>query len=341
MDIYGAIDQLIKKKHLSLENMKSVMRSIMSGDATPAQIGAFLIALRIKGETSEEVLGAASIMREFATPVSLSVSPVLDIVGTGGDGASIFNVSTASCFVAAAAGAHVAKHGNRSVTSSSGSADLLEAAGVNLSLSSEQVQACIEKVGFGFMYAINHHPAMKYAASVRKELKIRTIFNVLGPLTNPASAPHMLVGVYDKSLLRMYAEVLRELNIKHALIVRSDDGLDELSIATTSQLLEVKDGTIREFTIAPESVGLKRARSLNDLVVSSPQESLEMITKAFKGQHHQAQDMIALNSGAALYTAGLAKSIKQGVALAQDTIGSGMALAKLEELSSFSQVYAQ
>lgn len=339
MDICRAIDRLIKKKDLSSESMEAVMRHIMTGEATPAQIAGFLVALRIKGQTATEITAAAQVMRDLCNKVELNVEPVVDIVGTGGDGASLFNVSTASSFVVAAAGGYVAKHGNRSVTSSSGSADLLEAAGVNLDLTADEVARCIEEVGVGFMFAVNHHPAMKYAIGPRKELKIRTIFNVLGPLTNPAAAPHMLVGVYDKSLLDVYARVLLSLKIKHALVVRGDDGLDELSIAKTSRIVEIRNGTLRPFTLAPESVGLKRARDLSSLVVSSAQESLDMIKAAFKGEHAIANDMVALNAGAAIYVAGLARNIKEGVKLAQDAMGSGMALAKMQELVSFSDVY--
>jgi anthranilate phosphoribosyltransferase len=343
MHITDAIKFLADNKNLSSEQMELVMRSIMSGEASPIQVSGFLVALAIKGETTTEICSAAQVMRDLCRKVELTQRSAIDIVGTGGDGASLFNVSTAASIVVAAGGGVVAKHGNRSVTSSSGSADLLEQAGVNLDLTPEQVLRCIEEVGVGFMFAVNHHPAMKYAAKPRKELKLRTIFNILGPLSNPASPSYMLVGVYDKKLLEVYASVLCKLGVKRAFVVRGDDGLDELSIFSTTRVMEVRDGVIKAFTLAPESFGLKRIRNqaTSGLVVSSPEESLDVIKKAFNGRHNPAADMIAMNAGAAFYIMGVTPTMKQGVMMAQDIIGGGLALAKLEELILFTQVFKQ
>ncbi len=340
MNIKSAIAALLKGQSLSRDNMHSVMHQVMTGGASEAQIAGLLVALRMKGESVDEIAAAASVMRELASPVHIDIPNAVDIVGTGGDGASIFNVSTASTFVAAAAGAHVAKHGNRSVSSSSGAADLLEAAGVNLALNSEQVAQCIEQVGVGFMFAVNHHSAMKYAIGPRRELGVRTIFNVLGPLTNPAGVKHQLLGVYDAALCRPLAEVLQSLGSQHVLVVHSEDGLDELSIAAPSTVVELNNGNITEYTVSPEDFGIER-HSLDDLVVANADESLALIERVLAGEACPAADMVAMNAGAALYAADIAESLAAGVALAQQTLASGRALQKMRELAALSSQYAQ
>jgi anthranilate phosphoribosyltransferase len=336
MDMQTAVAHLIAGESLSQTQMMDVMRLIMTGEATQAQIGGFLVALSIKGETIDEITGAAAVMRDLALKVNVSADHVVDIVGTGGDSIGLFNVSTASSLVAAAAGGGVAKHGNRSITSKSGSADLLEAAGVNLDLSAEQVERCINEVGIGFMFAVNHHSAMKHAIGPRKELKIRTVFNLLGPLTNPASAPNMLLGVFAKQWVRPFAEVLNKLGANHVLVVHSAEGLDEISLAGDTYVAELKDGKIREYVLKPEDVGVESA-ALDSLVVDSPEASLALIKDAFSGDAPLAADMIALNAGAALYAAGVVSSHKDGVALAYDVMSVGQAKEKLKEWADFSQ----
>ena len=335
MNIQQAIGAVMEGNDLSVEEMQAVMQQIMTGEATDAQIGGFLVGLRMKGETVDEIVGAASVMRKLAASVSVSGDYLVDIVGTGGDSAGIFNVSTASAFVASAAGARVAKHGNRSVSSKSGSADLLEAAGVRLDLSPDEVALCINEMGVGFMFAVNHHSAMKHAIGPRKELGVRTIFNLLGPLTNPASVPNLLLGVFDRKWLRPVAEVMQQLGAKHVLVVHSEDGLDEISVASGTWVCELKNGTISEYSLSPEDFDIKRS-SLSDLKVTNADESLAMVKKALSPDGGAASDMVALNAGAALYAAGVAVTIKDGVAMAQDAIGSGLARARIGELATFS-----
>ncbi len=336
MNIQQAINRVLDGHDLSTAEMREVMQQIMTGNATDAQIGGFLVGLRMKGETVEEITGAAGVMRELASPVSVTGDHLVDIVGTGGDSAGIFNVSTASAFVAAAAGAKVAKHGNRSVSSKSGSADLLEAAGVRLDLSPEEVARCVREVGLGFMFAINHHSAMKYAIGPRRELAARTIFNLLGPLTNPAGVPNLLLGVFDRKWLRPVAEVMRQLGAGHVLVVHSQDGLDEISIAADTWVAELCNGQISEYSLSPEDFGIERG-DLSELKANDAAESLEMIKQAFSSGAGAAADMVALNAGAALYAAGIAGSISEGVVLAQDTIGAGLASAKISELAVFTK----
>ncbi len=337
MNIQQGIDSLIKGNSLSEDDMQDVMRQIMTGEASNAQIGAFLTGLAAKGEAEAEIIGAAKVMRELADHVQVQNTELTDIVGTGGDGAKIFNVSTASSFVLAAAGAKVAKHGNRSVTSSSGAADLLEAAGVRLDLSSEEVSRCIDEVGIGFMFAVNHHSAMRHAIGPRKELGVRTIFNLLGPLTNPALATHGLVGVFDSKWLPSYAAAFKAMGARHMLCVHADDGLDELSIAASSQVYELNNGVISNYTVSPEDYGLSRGK-LEDVTVNSAEQSLAMIKSAYRGDHQSAADMVALNSGAAIYAADLCSSIEQGVEMAQDAMHTGLALQKMKELAEFTQL---
>ena len=345
MDIKGALARVIKQLDLTTEEMQSVMRDIMTGQCSEAQIGAFLMGLRMKSESLDEIEGAARVMRELATPVDVSgLDYVVDIVGTGGDGANLFNVSSASSFVAAAAGAHVAKHGNRSVSSKSGSADLLEKAGIVLDLSPEQVARCIREVGLGFMFAVNHHSAMRHAIGPRRDLAQRTIFNILGPLTNPAGVTRMVLGVFTPELCRPLAEVMRRLAAEHVLVVCSSEGLDEISLATPTHVAELKGGEISEYTLTPEDVGIK-SQSLIGLSVDGSEASLALIRNALSKRNteaaEKAADMIALNAGAALYVAGVANSLKNGVALAEDVIHGGRALEKMQELAAFTQGISQ
>lgn len=339
MDIQSAIRAVVERRDLSSEEMTSIMQTIMTGAATPAQIGGFLVGLRMKGETIDEIAAAAQVMRELAAGVKVSGEHVVDIVGTGGDSLRTFNISTASCFVVAAAGGKVAKHGNRSVTSSSGSADVLEAAGVNLNLTPEQVSECIEKVGVGFMFAPLHHSAMKHAIGPRREMAVRTIFNVLGPLTNPAGAPNQLLGVFDKQLVEPLAKVLQKLGSRHVMVVHSYDGMDEISIGAVTQVAELREGQISTYTIQPEDFGLHKG-NIKELVVTDAQQSLGMIKLVFEGHQGPARDIVALNAGAAIYVAGLADSHQAGVSKAQEIIDSGAAQKKLDELVAVSKSFA-
>jgi len=314
-----------------------VMNTIMTGEATPAQIGGFLIGLRMKGETIDEITAAAQVMRELATKVKVSGEHIVDIVGTGGDGSSTFNISTASCFVVAAAGGTVAKHGNRSVSSKSGSADVLEAAGVNLDLGPEQVAKCVNEVGVGFMFAPKHHGAMKHAIGPRKEMGVRTIFNVLGPLTNPAGAPNQLLGVFSKELVEPLAHVLKNLGSHHVLVVHSEDGMDEISIGAPTFVAELKNGEVTSYTIQPEDFGLKTA-DVASLKVEDAAQSLTVVKGVLKNQPGPARDIVQLNAGAALYAAGLAESLVAGVTKAGEVLASGEALARLDALVAVSNV---
>ncbi|MEH6559505.1 MAG: anthranilate phosphoribosyltransferase [Oceanicoccus sp.] len=336
MNIQTAISEIIDGHSLSTEQMVAVMQQIMTGECSDAQIAGFLVALRMKGETVDEITGAAKVMRKLATGVTVSGPHLVDIVGTGGDGISTFNISTASTFVVAAAGGQVAKHGNRSVSSKSGAADLLEAAGVRLDLSAEEVARCVDTVGVGFMFALNHHSAMKHAIGPRKELATRTIFNLLGPITNPAGVPNQLLGVYSRQWVRPIAEVLRDLGSDHVLVVHSADGLDEISIADETYVAELKDGNITEYTIKPEQFGVSRA-SLDSLKVDSAEQSLALIKALLAGAEGPAADIVALNAGAAIYAANIASSLEQGVVMAQDVLASGTAAEKLKELALTTQ----
>ena len=331
MNIQQAIAKLLEQQPLTAEEMTDVMNEIMTGKATDAQTGGFLIALRLKGETVDEITAAAQVMRNLATPVDINADNLVDIVGTGGDGSSTFNISTASCFVVAAAGGHVAKHGNRSVSSKSGAADVLEAAGVNLSVSPEQIKACVEDIGVGFMFALNHHNAMKYAIGPRKEMAVRTVFNVLGPLTNPAGAPNQLLGVFSKELVRPLADVLKQLGSNHVLVVHAEDGLDEISIATQTFVAELKDGEITEYTIKPEDFGFS-SQSLDSIKVETAEESLAMLKGVLVNEPGAAKDIVCLNAGAAIYASGLTDTLAAGITKAAETIASGAALDKLTAL---------
>jgi len=338
MDMKQAIDALSRFKDLSREEMHDVMHLIMTGQSTPAQMAGFLVGLRMKGETVEEITAAAEVMRKLATPMNIDSNQLVDIVGTGGDGANLFNISTCTSLVVAAAGGKVAKHGNRSVSSSSGSADLLDAAGVNLNLSPEQIARCIEEIGVGFMFAPQFHTAMRHAVDVRSSLGIRTIFNILGPLTNPAGVKHQLLGVYTTKLIKPLANVLGNLGLTHALVVSSDDGLDEISIAAPTQVAEYRKGRVIEYSIKPEDFGLQR-QPLDSLRVNSAQESLVMVKQVLNNESSPARDMVLLNAGAALFAANIADSIIEGVALAQDALASGQAAEKIKVLANFTQSF--
>ncbi|MFA5631882.1 MAG: anthranilate phosphoribosyltransferase [Porticoccaceae bacterium] len=339
MDIQQALARAINRQDLSTEEMISVMREIMTGKATSAQTAGFLVALRMKGESLDEITGATMVMRELAEQVTIDAPHLVDTCGTGGDGANLFNVSTASAFVAAAAGARVAKHGNRSVSSSTGSADVLEAAGVKLDLSSAQVAACVRDVGVGFMFAPVHHSAMKYAVGPRKELGQRTIFNMLGPITNPANVRRQVIGVFNGDLCRPLAEVLGRLGSEHVMVVHARDGLDEISLATETRVAELKNGAVSEYYITPEDFGVT-SQSLVGLTVESAAQSLTLIrdalTRRSTPQSLKAADIIALNAGAAIYVSGIADSLAQGVEMAHDAIDTGLAAEKLAELAAYS-----
>jgi anthranilate phosphoribosyltransferase len=338
MEIKAALARIADRKDLSLEEMRDVMGQIMTGEASDAQIGAFLMGLRMKGETLDEITGAVMVMRSLVSAVEVGGAHLVDIVGTGGDGANLFNVSTAASFVVAAAGGRVAKHGNRSVSSSSGSADVLEAAGVSLDLQPEQVAACIEKLGVGFMFAPGHHSAMRHAIGPRREMGLRTIFNILGPMTNPAGVRHLLIGVYDNALCGPVAAVLQRLGAERVLVVHSEDGLDEISIAGRTHVVEAGAGGIREYDIAPQDFDLPES-PLEGLEVESALESLDLIRLALSGapgdRAERARRVVALNAGAALYVADLQPSIAAGVAEAMRLLKSGKPWLRLEALADF------
>lgn len=336
MDMQAAIRAVTEHKDLSHAQMTEVMRTIMSGEATAAQIGGFLVGLRMKGETIDEIAAAAGVMRELATRVVVDGEPVVDTCGTGGDASSTFNISTTAAFVVAAAGARVAKHGNRSVSSKCGSADVLEAAGVRLDLNAEQVARCVNEVGVGFMFAPAHHSAMKHAIGPRREMGVRTIFNVLGPLTNPAGADHQVIGVYDNHWLEPLARVLQNLGSKHVLIVHAEDGMDEISIGAATRVAELKDDQVSTYTIQPEDFGMQRT-DIRALAVDDAAASLAMVKAVLAGETGAAADIVALNAGAAIYAADLASSLQDGVNQAREMIGSGQALAKLDALIALSQ----
>ena len=331
MDMQTAIKAVTEKQNLSADDMTAVMRLIMTGEATPAQVGGFLIGLRMKGETVDEVAAAAGVMRELATRVEVNRDNLVDTCGTGGDASGSFNISTASAIVVAAAGGRVAKHGNRSISSKSGSADVLEAAGVNLELTPQQVAECVNEIGVGFMFAPMHHSAMKHAIGPRREMGVRTIFNVLGPLTNPASAPNQVLGVFSKDWVEPLAEVLQRLGSEHVMVVHADDGMDEISIASPTFVAELKDGKVVSYTISPEDFGLERA-SLDAICAEDANDSLRIIKGVFDNQPGPARDIVCLNAGAAIYVAGLADNLQAGIDKAGSVIASGEAAQKLNQL---------
>ncbi|MES1964551.1 anthranilate phosphoribosyltransferase [Psychrobacter sp. AH5] len=342
----SALERIFQHIDLTFDEMHEVMLIIMQGRCSDAMMGAILTGLRMKGESIDEITASASAMRNLAANIEpKGCDYLVDIVGTGGDGANLFNVSTASALVAAAAGAQVAKHGNRGVSTKSGSSDLLEQAGISLALTPEQTRECIENEGIGFLFAPNHHSAMRYANPIRRDLKARTIFNILGPLTNPAGVPNLVIGVFTAQLCEPIAKVMKNLGAEHVMVVGAKDGLDEISLATSTTVAELKDGEITVFDMMPEDAGVE-SQTLIGLDVDSPEQSLELIRAALSGEDTydrsvlKARDMIALNAGAAIYTAGLASNYPNGVSRAQKVIQNGSALLKLESLAAYTQQLA-
>jgi len=336
-----ALQRTIEHREIFHDEMVALMRTIMRGEVSPTMTAAILTGLRVKKETVGEIAGAATVLREFARPVAVAdKTHLVDIVGTGGDGAHTFNISTASMFVVAAAGAKVAKHGNRSVSSKSGSADVLEALGAAIELQPEQVAQCIERAGIGFMFAPVHHPAMKVVAPVRREMGVRTLFNILGPLTNPAGAPSILMGVFHPDLVGIQVRVLQELGAQRALVVWGRDGMDEISLGAGSLVGELRDGEVREYEVHPEDFGIAMAASRN-LRVNDATESKAMVLQALENRDGLPREIVALNSGAALYASGKVESIAEGIELARRTLASGAARAKLDQFVALTQELAK
>jgi anthranilate phosphoribosyltransferase len=339
ISIQEAIQRTIEHREIFHDEMLSLVRKLMNGEFTPSQAAGFLIGLRVKKETIGEVAAAAQVMRELSTKVHVENEPhLVDIVGTGGDLSHTFNISTASMFVAAAAGAKVAKHGNRGVSSKSGAADVLEVLGVNIQLSSEQIAQSIREVGIGFMFAPNHHAAMKAVAPVRREMGVKTIFNILGPLTNPASAPNTMMGVFHADLVGIQVRVMQRLGAQHVLVVHGRDSLDEISLGAGTLVGELKDGKITEYEIHPEDFGFTMSATRN-LRVDTPEESKAMMLNALEGKHSPALNVVLLNAGAALYAANVSQSLRDGINLARKTIESGAARKKVDELAKFTQQF--
>ena len=338
MSLTDALQQLSDGEDLSSETMDAAMSQIMQGEADPAQIGGLLMGLAVKGETVDEISAAALVMRRFALKVQIDDDRLIDTCGTGGDGMSTFNVSTACAFVAAEAGARVAKHGNRSVSSKSGSADVLEAAGFNIELTPEQVAECVEEFNIGFLFAQAHHQATRHAASVRKALGVRTLFNLLGPLTNPAGARRQVLGVFNRRWVEPVARVLQKLGSDHILVVHSRDGMDEISIAAPTWVSELRDGEVRSYEISPRDVGLEVAVD-PDLGVDTAEQSLAMIERALTGENSPVADIVSINSGAAIYVAGLTDTLQDGVRLAQQIQQEGTAWGRLKRLAAHTQQF--
>ena len=337
ISISEAIQRTVDHREIFEDEMLSLMRKLMAGEFTPAQAGALLTGLRVKKETIGEIAAAARVMRELSTKVPVENEPnLVDIVGTGGDLSHTFNISTASMFVAAAAGAKVAKHGNRGVSSKSGAADVLEALGVNIMLSPEQVARSIKTTGIGFMFAPNHHSAMKAVAPIRRELGVKTIFNILGPLTNPASAPNTMMGVFHGDLVGIQVRVMQRLGAEHVMVVHGRDSLDEISLGAGTLVGELKDGKITEYEIHPEDFGFTMSATRN-LKVDTPEQSKAMLLSALEGNDSPALNVVLLNAGAALYTANLAPSLRDGIAMARAAIANGAARKKVDELAAFTQ----
>ncbi|MBN2605788.1 MAG: anthranilate phosphoribosyltransferase [Thiotrichales bacterium] len=339
MNVKDVLNQLLDRRDLTFEQMEMVMNALMSGETTDAQTAAILIALRVKGETVEEMTAAAKVMRGLSTKVEIEDNEhLLDTCGTGGDGINAFNVSTASAFVAATAGVKVAKHGGRSNAGKSGSADVLEAAGVNLDLTADQVAECVNELGIGFMFAPVHHSAMKHVVGVRRELGVRTLFNILGPLANPAAAPNQVLGVYSRDLLMPFAKVLQALGSKHVMVVHAEDGMDEISIASLTHVVELKDGVITEWTIDPYDYDMDHA-DLSELAIESAQESVNIITAVFANDEGAAKDIVCLNAGAGIYTAGMAKDYAEGVLIAKRLIAEGKVMQKFHAFIEKTQTF--
>ncbi len=338
MDMQTAIQYVISGRSLAASEMRHVMQLIMTGEATPAQVGGFLVGLRCKGETVEEIAAAAGVMRELAVHVNVTPDHLVDTCGTGGDSSGTFNVSTTSALVVAAAGGRVAKHGNRSVSSNSGSADVLEAAGVRLDLTPEQVAECVNEIGVGFMYAPMHHSAMKHAIGPRREMAVRTIFNVLGPLTNPAGAPNQVLGVFAIDLLEPMAEVLAKLGSRHVLVVHGEDGMDEISISAATHVAELHDSAISTYTLSPEQFGMA-TQPVEMIRVEDVESSLQMMRDVLANLDGAARDIVVLNAGAAIYAAGLADEMNGGVERALEVLASGAAAERLQQLVSLTNQF--
>lgn len=336
MDIQQAIKIVIEGNDLSSDQMTTVMHTVMSGEATPAQVAGLLVALRMKGESVAELTAGAAVMRELSSKVNVDTQNLVDTCGTGGDAKGTFNVSTTSAFVVAAAGGKVAKHGNRSVSSKSGSADLLEAAGVNLQLNPDQVAKSIEELGIGFLFAPAHHSAMKHAIGPRKELGVRTMFNLLGPLTNPANAPHQVLGVFSAEWIEPLANVLQSLGSKHVLVVNAEDGLDEISIASETSVAELKDGQINCYKISPKQFGIELS-NLDDIVVQDVEQSLQMVNDVLNNRSCAATDIVKLNAGAAIYASDKASTLAEGIDMADVAISSGEAKNKFEQYIEYTK----
>lgn len=333
----AAIRAVMERRDLSGDEMHAVMSLIMSGEATPAQIGGFLIGLRMKGETVDEIAAAAQVMRGLAEKVQATSTPLVDTCGTGGDGVSSFNISTASAFVVAAAGGHVAKHGNRAISSKSGSADVLEAAGARIDLDAAQVARCVDEVGVGFMFAPRHHSAMKHAVGPRREMGVRTVFNLLGPLTNPASVVNQVVGVYSDQWLEPMAQVLAKLGSRHVMVVHSADGMDEISCAGVTHFAELKNGSVTRGEITPSDFDVPACAAISELIAESPADSLSKIRHVFSNHPSAAADIVSLNAGAAIYVSGLSATMREGVRRARDVIAKGLAARKLDEFVRFTK----
>lgn len=338
MDMQTAIQYVISDRNLSASEMHHVMQLIMTGEATQAQVGGFLVGLRCKGETVEEITAAAEVMRELASHVNVTTDHLVDTCGTGGDSSGTFNVSTSSAFVVAAAGGRVAKHGNRSISSNSGSADVLEAAGVRLDLSPQQVAECVNEIGVGFMFAPLHHSAMKHAIGPRREMAVRTIFNVLGPLTNPAGAPNQVLGVFAEELLEPMVEVLSRLGSQHVLVVHGEDGMDEISISAPTHIAELNNSAISRYTLTPEQFGMA-TWPIESIKVNDIQSSLQMMNDVLANVDGAARDIVALNAGAAIYACGLTDELDAGVRLALDVLASGAAAERLQQLVSMTNQF--
>lgn len=335
MKIQTAIQRLLDRQDLNSEEMREIMHTIMSGGSTPVQIAGFLVALRMKGETIDEITAAAEVMRELSETVHVDKKHLIDTCGTGGDGVNTFNISTVAAFVTAGAGARVAKHGNRSVSSKSGSADVLEAAGVKLDISPEQVAECINRIGIGFMFAPRHHGAMKHAITPRRELGVRTIFNLLGPLTNPAGAPNQIIGVFSDEWLEKLSRVQQKLGAKHVMVVHAEDGMDEISISAPTAVSELINNEIKNYTITPEQFGIER-NTISTLAANSVADSLGTMLDVLDNKTGPARDIVVLNAGAAIYTAGIADDLESGINLACKSIECGAAHKKLDQLVELS-----
>lgn len=340
MDVHTALTALAEGQDLSQQDSREIFTAVMSDAVTPAQLGGLLMGLRVKGETPAEIAGAAEAMRALSTRVEVDVPYLVDTCGTGGSGgAKLFNISTAAAFVAAAAGAKVAKHGNRKMTSASGSADVLEAAGVNLTLTPEQIAHCIREVGVGFLFAQAHHSAMRFAAPVRQELKVRTLMNVLGPLTNPAGARRQVIGIFSLAWQQTLAQVLKLLGADHVLIVHSN-GLDEIALDSPTRVVELKAGSITDYEIAPGDFHIEAA-SHDSLRADSTEASLKLVTQSLTEPDSPAADIVSLNAGAAIYAAGVATTLGHGVTMAQDAIAAGLANERLQELVRISRLMGE